>query len=48
MYGARRRVLTSWITWVDWKPASVAGDGTLGKKSGLPGALLRVGRYTSN
>src|ERR1017187_10155826 len=35
MYGARRRELTSWITWVDWKPASVAGEGTLGKKSGL-------------
>src|ERR1019366_8674339 len=33
--GARRRELTCWITWVDWKPASVAGDGTLGKKSGL-------------
>src|ERR1035437_4872302 len=47
MYGARSAALTSWITCVDWKPASVAGDGTLGKKSGSPGALRRVGRFPS-
>ena len=35
MYGARMRELISWITCVDWKPGSMAGDGTLGKKSGF-------------